>query len=381
MSDAWAMRAGRLFDGEAFVDETTVVVRDGTVVELTREAPGLPLTDLGDDVTLMPGLVDAHVHLSFDASFDLVAGFAVDDEQLLERMRESAAITLAAGVTTVRDLGDRSFLAARLGRELADLTVLAAGAPLTTPGGHCYFLGGEVADRAQMLAAVNARAEAGCSVVKVMVSGGNITPGSLPWEAQFEVEDLRAIVEEAHRLGMRTAGHVHGVSSVAAALDAGFDTLEHVTFMTPDGIDPQPDLLKRIVDTGTVISATAGSTPGAVPPPAIAARLALVRDMLGQLHADGGRMIVGTDAGVGPGKPHGVLPNALRDLVDAGIASDVGLAMMTSLSADALGLAGTKGSLTAGADADLLAVRGDPTADAEAMLDVVGVWARGARVR
>jgi imidazolonepropionase-like amidohydrolase len=382
MSDTWAVRAGRLFDGQSFVDQTTVVVRDGTVIELVRDAPGLVVTDLGDDVTLMPGLVDAHVHLSFDASVDLVAGFEVDDGQLLQRMRGSAATTLAAGVTTVRDLGDRGCLAVTLAREPDQaLTVLAAGPPLTTPGGHCWFLGGEVADRAEMLAAVQARAEAGCSFVKVMVSGGNITPGSLPWEAQFAVADLKAIVDEAHRLGLRTAGHVHGVSSVAAALDAGFDTLEHATFMTPEGVDPRPELLKQIIDTGTVISATVGAMPGAAPPPAIAARLAAVLDMMGGLHRDGARIVVGTDAGVGPGKPHGVMPNSLRMLREADVTPEDALAMMTSRSADALGLAGTKGSLKAGADADLLAVHGDPANDPEAMLDVAGVWARGARVR
>jgi imidazolonepropionase-like amidohydrolase len=387
MTGTWALRAGRLFDGQAFSDATTLIVRDHLVLELAHDPGDLPLTDLGPEVTLLPGLVDAHVHLTFDASFDLLAGFDVDDEALLQRARDSAAATVAAGVTTVRDLGDRGFVTTALAREVANGTtagpaVLTAGPPLTSPGGHCWFLGGEVADRAAMLAAVQTRAETGCTDVKVMVSGGNITPGSPPpWEPQFEVDDLKAVVTEAHRLGLRAAGHVHGVSSVAAALEAGFDTLEHVSFMTPDGVDPEPHLLRQIVDTGTVVSATVGALPGAQPPPHVAARLTQVLDLMLQLHRDGARIVGGSDAGVGPGKPHGVLPHALRQVVEAGVTAEDALAMLTSRSADALGLSGVKGSLVEGADADLLAVRGDPRADPDALLDVVGVWSRGDRVR
>jgi imidazolonepropionase-like amidohydrolase len=232
-----------------------------------------------------------------------------------------------------------------------------------------------------MLRAVAARVEAGCSDIKVMVSGGNITPGSLPWQAQFAVDDLRAIVEETHRLGLRAAAHVHGASSVVAALAAGFDTLEHVTFMSPEGVDVDPAVLKGIVDAGAVVSVTAGASPVWAPPPAVAARLEAVMDTMLRLHGLGARMVVGSDAGVSPGKPHGVTPHALRILIDGGVSAVAALQMMTSAPADALGLAAVKGTLVAGADADLLAVRGDPARDSEALHDVVGVWSRGARVR
>ena len=372
-----AFRADRVFDGREMIGAATVVVDDGRITAVEqREVPGA--TDLGD-VTLLPGLVDAHVHLAFDPlqHRDILGSFAVDDEALLQRMHDNADQQLAAGVTTVRDLGDRGFLATRLD---TSLTVLASGPPLTLPQGHCWFLGGEVDGPEAAMRAVEQRAERGCAVVKVMVSGGNITPGNSPFEPQFRNPLLKEIVDEAHRLGMQTAGHVHAPVSVVDALDAGFDTLEHVTFMTPDGVEPPPGVLQRIVDSGAWVSMTVGVLPGAAPPPAIAARLEQVSANHRWLAEQGARIAVGSDAGVGPGKPHGVAAHALRQM-SAVVPADLGLRALTSGAAEAVGLGGRKGVLAPGADADLLAVQGDPLTDPDALLDVVGVWVKGEALR
>ncbi|MCU1594454.1 MAG: Xaa-Pro dipeptidase [Frankiales bacterium] len=365
-----------MFDGTAMRGAATVVVRDGLVSDVTTDVVPDAI-DLGDDVTLLPGLIDAHVHLAFDAVVDVVAGLDLDDEALLARMHGAAHQTLAAGVTTVRDLGDRSFLATKVA---TPLTVVAAGPPLTTVKGHCHFLGGEVASVEDMLRAVAERAERGCRVVKVMVSGGNITPGNTPFESQFDAGQLTQVVDEAHRLGMTAAAHAHAPQSVVEALDAGFDTIEHVTFMTAEGVEPPPGVLQRIVDSGVFVSLTLGALPGGTPPPAIAARLEAVTANHTWMAQHGARVVVGSDAGVGPVKPHGVTPHALAVMSE--VLSGVGpLRSMTSEAAAALGLAGRKGELTRGADADLLAVRGNPVVDADALLDVVGVWAKGEPVR
>lgn len=371
-----AIRAGRVFDGQQVLGPRTVVVSSGRI-EAVEQGQVVDALDLGDDVTLLPGLVDAHVHLAFDASPDVLASLDVDDVALLSRMQLAAGQHLAAGVTTVRDLGDRGFLATQVS---TPLTVVAAGPPVTIAGGHCWFLGGEVTGVDDLLRAVEERAARGCGVVKVMVSGGNITPGSSPFVSQFGVAELRQVVNEAHRLGLSTAAHAHAPQAVLDALDAGFDTLEHVTFMTEDGVGATPEMLERLADSEAYVSATLGVLPGAAPPPAIAARLQQVTINHVWLATHGARFTVGTDAGVGPGKPHGVLPHALRDLSAHLPAADA-LRALTSVAADAVGLGTRKGRLAPGADADLLAVRGDPSVDPEALLDVVGVWVGGVRHR
>jgi imidazolonepropionase-like amidohydrolase len=353
-------------------------VADGRVVEVVQR-PVHGAQDLGDDVTLLPGLIDAHVHLAFDAVSDVLASMEVDDDALLERIRAAARRMARAGITTARDLGDRSFLTVALERELLpDVpTVLSAGPPLTSPGGHCWFLGGEAATPDELRRAVAERAQRGCQVVKVMVSGGNITPGSSPTESQFGAAELRAVVEEARRLGLSTAAHVHARDSVALAVEAGFDTLEHVTFRTEEGVDAPEELMRRIADSGTAVSATVGLAPGSVPIQAVAPYLPRVVENHRRMHELGARVIPGTDAGVLPNKPHDVLPHGVVMLLDLGMTPVEALRSATSEAAAAIRLRGRKGLLCTGADADLLAVHGDATKDVTALQAPLGVWVRG----
>ncbi len=378
MSEVFAVRAQRVFDGHRSMGPGAVLIRDGVIEDVGEHVMGeFCVVELDNDVTLLPGLIDAHVHLCLNEDLDVLASMDLDDGALLTRMRAAADKTLAAGVTTVRDLGDRSFLALEIG---GPLTVLAAGPPLTTKGGHCWFWGGEVETVEDMLRAVEVRAEKGCAVVKVMTSGGNVTPGSSLFDTQFSAKQLRIIVDEAHRLGLSAAAHCHAPEAVRNAVAAGFDTLEHLSFATETGVEADYAVLQQLVDEQRGLSATFGNLPGATPPPAIAARLAQARVHWEWLAEHGARIIIGSDAGLAPGKPHGVLPHALRDLLPV-MGGERSLATMTSASAEVLGLKGRKGVLAPGADADLLAVRGDPLSDPEALHDVVGVWVGGTRHR
>jgi len=385
------LRAGQVFDGERLQGAAGIAIQHGKIRGLvTGGAPppaGAEVADFGSAACVLPGLIDAHVHLAFDASADVVGSLAAcDDSALPDRMEAAAVQALRAGVTTVRDLGDRRYLSLNLRQRpgAAKLPhILAAGPPITTHGGHCYFLDGEAEGHAALRAAVRERAERGCDVVKVMVSGGNLTAGSQPHQSQYDLAALRAVVDEAHRAGLPAAAHVHGAQAIADAVEAGFDTLEHVTFFTADGVSADLALLDRIAASGVVVSVTAGTIPGGpAPPPAIAPRMTAIAANHSRMFRAGATMVPGTDAGVTPGKPHDVLPYALQALVDRiGMTPAQALRSATSIAADAIGLTGAKGRIAPGADADLLVIRGNPLADIGSVTDVAAVYRAGVRVR
>ncbi|WP_404387288.1 amidohydrolase family protein [Humibacillus xanthopallidus] len=382
-----ALRASQAFDGERFIGPVDVVIEDGRVIEVSpaRERADVVIEHLGD-VTVLPGLVDAHQHLSWDCSVDPLGWHRdSDDEALLEKARENARRALRAGVTTVRDLGARGRVSLDLRDELvadpgSGPRVLAAGPALTTPGGHCYFLGAECADTASLVGTVGRLVDAGADVIKVMATGGNVTPGSLPHEAQFGVAELRAVVEAAHGAGVPVAAHAHGTDGVVHALEAGVDTIEHCSFMTADGIAHDPQLIQRLATSGTFVVLTAGTLPGPMLP-AIAARLpALVAHVQALIEA-GVRCVLATDAGIGPPKPHDVLPVAVTQAVDqAGVPVAEALAMCTSRAAAALAIGDTAGSLAPGRPADLLVVDGRLDLDPAAVLRPVRVMRLGVDV-
>ncbi|WP_089255333.1 amidohydrolase family protein [Asanoa hainanensis] len=384
-----AIRAARLFDGTGTTTDPIVYVRDGIVVGVT--AGGTPpsdaeVLDLGP-VTLLPGLVDAHTHLVFDAGPDPVGRLrAVSDDELLRGAREAATRALHAGITTVRDLGDRGYVTRRLRAEYdrAPHTgphVLSAGPPITSPRGHCWWLGGETSGVDGIRSAVAARAAHGVDVIKVLATGGEITPGTRPYLPQFSPAELAAAADEAHRHGLPAAAHAHSAEAIAAAVDAGFDTVEHGSFLTADGAAPDHEVIAKLAASGTIVSATLGYLPGEPVPPQTAKISATLTSIFTAQRDAGVRMIVTSDAGIGPSKPHDVLPYAAEMFLLFGDPPPAALRAVTSDAAAACGLGATKGRVAAGYDADLLAVAGDPASDITALRDVRAVFRAGVRVR
>jgi imidazolonepropionase-like amidohydrolase len=380
-----AIRAARGFDGASaqLIERPLVLVEDGRIVAVESggvEPPAEAETVEFGDATLLPGLIDAHVHLGFDAGADPVAQMLADsDATLLLRMRLAARRALAAGITTVRDLGDRSYLGLTLrdwfnsGGEPGP-AILAAGPPITVTGGHCHFMGGEADGELEVRRAVRAHVKAGVDVIKIMATGGHMTRGTNPSVPQYSVDELRAAVEEAHRLDRQLTAHAHGPSGIAAAVEAGVDCIEHCSFRVSGGRQPEPRLVERIAERGIAVSPTVGFL--GQPGPLFESFVPILEHM----HRAGVRLVASTDGGVSANRPHDVLPHAIAFLAHAGLSNAEALAAATSVAAEVIGVADRTGRLQVGKDADLLAVAGNPLGDTAALLHVKAVFRAGRRV-
>lgn len=384
--------AKRLFEGRAdsIVEDPLIEVLDGQIVRVSQRRPSMndpDLVDLGD-VTILPGLIDVHQHLAFDASDDPVSHLLeCDDATLLLRMRVAALRALAGGVTTIRDLGDRSYLSVTLrdwfrgGAEVGP-EILASGPPLTVTRGHCWFLGGEADGRDGIRQAVHDRVSRGVDVIKIMVTGGNMTPTIGPHDSQYTLDELLTAVTSAHAAGLRIAAHAHGGQGIADAMAAGVDSIEHCTFFTADGVEADPEVIAELGRRRAVVSVTGGTLPGTTPLyPAIAKRRDAIMSNHAALHRAGATLVCGTDAGVGPNKPHDVLRYGVSDLASIGMTNAEALRANTSVAAEACGIADRKGSISVGKDADLLAVAGDPLDNISSIEDVRAVFAKGNPIR
>lgn len=381
------LRAGWLFDGTETLRPDPVVVIQGSTIVAVEHGTAAPadadVVDLGG-ATLLPGLVDTHVHLAFDASVDPVTSLGGrTDHEVLAAMRVAGRTALAGGVTTVRDLGDRNYLSTALRGEEEMPTVLSAGPPITTAAGHCHFLGGvaETGSRG-VRDAVREHVERGVDVIKIMATGGKMTPGSHQHLAQFSAEEMHAAVEEAHRWGLPITAHAHGTPGIVNAVAAGVDGLEHASFWSEDGVDDPGEMIERIVERRIVVGATVGlvPVPGLVGPPEILKRMPSIIANTRRMQQAGVRIVAGTDAGIAPVKPHDALRYAMPQLLDLGMSAAEVLRTITSVAAEVCRLGATKGRIAVGYDADLLAVDGNPLTDPDALHRIHAVYSRGRRV-
>ena len=394
-----ALKAPHCFDGTRFRPEGVTLLVDGEriagVEPLAYEVPdGVEVTAY--DGTLLPGLIDAHVHLVSDSTVGSLerAGTATDEEldTTIARMLGDEA---ANGVTTVRDLGDRRYrtLVARDRRSPGEPRVVAAGPPLTIPAGHCHFLGGEASGVDAVRASVREHADRGVDVVKVMASGGMLTMGTDLLGVQFTAEEMLAAVDEAHAAGLRIVAHAHSEAGARHAVAAGVDGLEHATMLGPDGIAIPDDLIDDIAERGLTVDPTLGFDPDRVipldqAPPHVRAvvervgmtpvevaqrRMAQIRRM----QEGGVRLVSGLDAGAAPPKPHGALWRAVIHLLDAGLTPAQALTTATSVAADDCGVGAETGRLAPGLAADVLVVDGDAETDLEVLGRPVTVLVRG----
>ena len=396
----FAIRANHAFDGEDFrAGGATVLVDDAGIVgvePLRYEPPSdCDLVDYGD-ATVLPGLIDTHVHLVGDSRVMALERLAeYSPEEIDAVVIESLRRQLAAGVTTVRDLGDWHFNVVErrdAQRQVDDGLpwIVASGPPITSPGGHCGYLGGEVSGADEIVAAVRERAELRVDVVKVMASGGMATTGSDVFVPQFPIEELRLLVEQAHAAGLPVTAHAHSAAAVDQAVAAGVEGIEHASSrateeqlaaLAASGIAVCPTLggfntkslaaLLAVSPRFQQIFADAGLTPESY----LEIRMSALRRMT----TFGIQLISGDDAGIGPDKAHGTYAEAVIELGQV-TGTVPALVAASSDPAAAIGLGRSKGRLRRGYDADLLVVGGDLAADLTALRDVRQVVLRGVPV-
>ncbi|WP_244328598.1 amidohydrolase family protein [Streptomyces marokkonensis] len=383
--------AGRVVAGphSQVLADGAVLVRDGVIAdtgprrEVESRAPaGVPRHDHPDG-TLLPGLVDAHVHLALDAGPDPVTALCgADDATVAKGIAERALGLLSTGVTTVRDLGDRNGLvtefrdAVGAGR-LPGPRVLAAGTPLTAPGGHCWFLGGEVSGEDAVRALVRRNVERGADLVKVMATGGGITKGGPPiWAPQFTAGELRAVVEEAARAGLPVAAHAHGTEGIVAAVAAGVSTIEHCTWVDRDGFRLLDDVVDEIAARDIRVCPAASPDWRGFAERCGAERAAEMFGGIRRMRERGVRLLTGTDAGVSRAVFDDFV-SSLEFFAHLGCTPAEIVDLATCQTAEAIGLRGVTGRLLPGLRADLLVVGGDPLTDLQALRRVRLVMADG----
>ena len=395
------IKAGRIFDGvaEQPLQQGFVTVAEGCIAavgsqaELGDEAGRFAQTiDLGEDATLLPGLINMHTHMSFSAG-DTVFHDGVHDsnEVRVIRAMNNLREALLCGTTTIRDCGTLNSVAFPMRSAVAEGLVagpriIASGNGVTTTGGHCWFCSTEADTEEEVRKAVREQVKQGADFIKVFATGGNTTPGTNPVEAQYSEREMCALTGEARRLGKPVASHAHGTPGVLNSITAGVTTIEHCTFLTPQGIRYEVEQARRIADAGIYvcptifrgISKVAGREDirDSAQLKEFLEALELRHRTLSGLIEQGVRIVAGTDAGVRH-SGFGDYPADLTLMCEGGSLSPAFvLKAATSAAAECLGLEDV-GRIAPGMCADLLGVRGNPLAAIGDIQKTALVVARG----
>jgi imidazolonepropionase-like amidohydrolase len=326
--------------------------------------------------SLLPGMINCHAHLCNDGAADLFAQ-VVNDSVPIATIRAvlNARLALEAGVTTIRDCGAASQIALEIAKAVEEgliegPRVRAAGRVVTMTGGHGHFIGREADGPDEVRKAVRAEIKGGAHFIKVMATGGVLTPGVDPSQTTFQPEELRAAVEEAHKAGRPIASHAIGNRGIKNALEAGIDSVEHGFYLDDESVNLALKNEAYMVPTLIAVDQIVSNGRGRGIPEWVVRKAESEaghhRESFALAVRSGMRIAAGTDAGT-PFNPHGDLPLELAKMVEFGLGEMAAIVAATSSAARLLRMDHLIGSIEAGKQADLLLVPGDPVADIAAM--------------
>ena len=397
-----AVHAGHLLDvksGKMLADQI-ILIEDGKIVSGGASAEAKIPSDAIrielPNATVLPGFIDAHTHLTMNPQFGYeTLALSVPREALIGA--KNARLTLMAGFTTVRNVGASGFsdVALRDAINAGDVPgprMLVSGPALGITGGHCdnnmlpseyHAVGDGVADGiAAVQHKVRENIKYGADVIKVCATGGVLSLGDNPQHSQYTLEEMKAIVADAHRLGRKVAAHAHGAEGIKWAAEAGVDSIEHGSYIDDAAIAVMKEHGTYLVPTlylGDWMIDNAGLT--RLPPPLLAKAkevLPAARKNIAHAFSSGVKVALGTDAAV---YPHGMNGHEFGVMVKLGLTPLQSIQAGTINAADLLGWSGKIGTLEPGAWADIVAVDGDPLKDVSTLEKVKFVMKGGEVVK
>ncbi len=396
------VKAGRLLDvktGEMARDQAIVIENDKIVsVGAVKDAnmAGATIVDLSQ-ATVLPGMIDAHTHLTMDPGHFGYDGLAISTPREALIGAKNARITLLAGFTTVRNVGAGGYsdVALRDAINAGDILgprILASGPALGITGGHCdndllpydYHSTAEgVADGVEAVQhKVREVIKYGADVIKICATGGVLSKGDDPNASQYTLEEMKAIVADAHRLGRKVAAHAHGAQGAQLASEAGVDSIEHGHLMDDASIATLKKNGTYIVPTLYLMDWNRENADKANLPDFLKAKMATVSAQgaknLKRAFEAGVKVAFGTDAAV---YPHGLNAHEFAVYVRLGMTPLQAIRTATLNAADLLGWSGKVGSIEPGKWADIVAVDGDPLSDVTTLQQVKFVMKGGEVVK
>lgn len=387
------IRAGTFIDctGKNPEKNKSILVENGIITRIIDGAEDLSEYKTYDlsEYTVLPGMINCHVHIDMEPVGDINSYYANTDitEKVLN-CEKNMRKYLESGVTYIRSLGSENYIDIKF-RDMRKKglvkgpDILAAGFCITMTGGHGYIIGIESDGEAQCRRTARTVIKNGADVVKIMATGGVMTQGVEPGSSQLTYEEMKASIDEAHKAGKKTAAHAQGAEGIKNAILAGIDSIEHGMVLTDECI-------ALMLEKGTYLVPTLVApyyinkygVQAGIPDYAVRKSTSIAEKHLESFrkaHKAGVKIAMGTDGGT-PFNEHDMSWLELKLMTDNGMSNMEALMSATKIAAELLGIEKHFGTLEVGKAADIIAVKGNPLENIAALENIRAVFKNGKNV-